>query len=451
MESESKTIVVDIRLRVCGVFLCYGDSENPVHERIRVFTVPTFMKGKSEQVDFSSFLVTLKNAILAGLKAHPEVEEVVLIGLGRTFCLLKDDEILEPFYLVDERANEKLYETSNLQISYRLRYDYSGGEEGRDGSFYRLIASLQKGKLHDATDFLYPIEYLYFLLTGEKAHTRSLARTNGFIDARNNAYSVPLVHGAGIPLKLLPELSRDFTPSALTNPEYTEFFGKPLRIRLGGSRNYSASFLVPSFDDALFIRLGDSPCIGSLIQGVAPEDELRDKGFRFGYANHHPTLERRLRVSNLIYKFFRETKRNYTAFEEAVKASKFEGRIPYLEASFNKAESIVEEVKLYFRSKEKPAPETEADVLRCLYFSFIDFVSSELKKYQETFGVYWGRFILINAESLSPFLQQEMERLLGKDVAFYPLPVEVDGAYVETLRVRQEEAEEEAHRRELEE
>ncbi len=440
-------ILIDMRLHSLSFYLMGMKNDKLSFTRCHSFAVNYRKEGRSEALDIAEFSTNFKAGLALAVREAPNADEIVLIGLGRNYCLMQDDFIIEPFYLTDGRLTPSLIKEIDLQISYPLRYDFSGSEEGKAGSFYRLVAALKKGKLKEATDFLFPIEYLFFKLTGKKVHDTSLARTNGFIDIHNNRYSNALVHGAGIPMRFLPTLSESFTAVEETNDTYTELLGKKMTVRLGGSRNYTANFMIPTLDDTVFVRMGDSPCVGAQVKAPYTAFEMRLDGFRTGYAKGLPTLEKRLRVGNLINHFLNQSKLKAADLEEEVRASRYSNTVSYANGTLSKADNIKTAINDYFEANGLPKPKTNADYLRCLYLSLVEFVYSVIEEYETQLDVRWGNFCLINAESESPYLAELFSRRLGKDTVLSLASCEVKGAYVATI----EEREKEKARREEEE
>ncbi|MBQ4255971.1 MAG: hypothetical protein II721_08335, partial [Bacilli bacterium] len=96
-------ILIDMRLHSLSFYLMGMKNDKLSFTRCHSFAVNYRKEGRSEALDITEFSTNFKAGLALAVRDAPNADEIVLIGLGRNYCLMQDDFIIEPFYLTDGR------------------------------------------------------------------------------------------------------------------------------------------------------------------------------------------------------------------------------------------------------------------------------------------------------------------------------------------------------------
>ena len=381
MKKETRVLAFDFGASSGRAMLCRWDGDSIQMEEIHRFSNDPVEVNGTLYWDVLRLLHEIKQGLLKAKQAGG-FDSIGIDTWGVDFGLLdKDGYLLEnPVHYRDARTQGILEKAFRLLPKERF-YEITGNQFMEFNTVFQLLAlKEQRPALLEQADTLLLMPDLFaYLLTGNKAAEYSAVSTTQLMDARKREWSQEILDALGLPASILPNIVPTGTPAGTLAPKLCEELGlEPVPvIAVAGHDTQSAMAAVPAETAPFaFVSCGTWSLMGTeLMEPVIDEQsfacDITNEG---GYANRASFLKNITGlwlIQESRRQWMREgIQRSYYDMEMLARAEK-----PFLcfidpdDPVFTPAGNIPRRVREFCRKTGQPVPETDGQVIRCIYES----------------------------------------------------------------------------------
>ncbi len=310
---------------------------------------------------------------------------------GVDFALIgSDGHILEcPVHYRDERTSG-MFDYAFMRLNKEQFYKITGNQFMEINTAFQLI-SLVKNRPHilkNASSLIMMPNLFNYLLTGKVQTELSIASTTQLLNMVNKKWSKTVVNALGIPERLLPEIVPAGTSAGLISEDICKELGiSPAEIiSVCGHDTQCAAAAAPTSEkDFIFISCGTWSLFGT----ETNEPVINDKSASLNITNELGYEGKTTFLKNIIglwliqesrRQFKREGKDySYAELERlALQSEPFKCFINPDAPEFVPVGNIPERIREFCRKTNQYIPETEGEIIRCIYESLA-------LKYRQTF------------------------------------------------------------------
>lgn len=377
----------------------------------------------------------LFNEVAEGLKKCKELNRIpASVGIdtwGVDFVLLDEDGKLlgDTVAYRDDRTkgmDAVVYE----KISAAGLYGRNGIQKQLFNSIYQLIAIKQNEpqNLEKAAHFLMIPEYLNYLLTGVMKNEYTNATTTQLVNAETQDWDYELMDMLGIPKKIFGKLNMPKTSVGSLSAEIADRVGFQTEVVLPATHDTgSAVMAVPTTsDDAIYLSSGTWSLMG--IERLIPDCSEKSREHNFtnegGYHYRYRFLKNIMGMW-MMQSLRREFRHAYT-FEELYQLAYigryFTSIVNVNSDDFLAPDSMIKAVQNYCESHGQEKPETECELLYCIYCSLARCYAQTVIEIEEITGKKYDRIHVVGGGCQDKFLNALIATETGKEV--YAGPVE---------------------------
>ncbi len=308
-------------------------------------------------------------------------------------------------------------------------YSRNGIQKQLFNSIYQLMAIKKEtpAALEQADRFLMIPEYLNYLLTGEKKNEYTNATTAQLVNAETQDWDYELMEKLGIPTKIFGELNMPKTVVGPLTDEMAERVGFQTTVVLPATHDTgSAVMAVPTTsDDSIYLSSGTWSLMG--IERLIPDCTEKSRKHNFtnegGYHHRYRYLKNIMGLW-MMQNLRREFRHKYT-FEElyqlAYIARYFTSTVNVNDASFLAPDSMRQAVMDYCEKTGQEIPETEGEVLYCVYHSLANCYAQTVAEIEEVTGRTYDTIHVVGGGCQDKFLNDMMAKATGKKVFAGPI------------------------------
>ncbi len=362
---------------ILGVF---DDGALKMEEIHRFSNDPVLVNG-TFYWDVLRLLHEIKQGILKA-KEKGGFDSIGIDTWGVDFGLLdKDGRLLEnPVHYRDARTRGMI-EESEKYISKKALYEKTGIQFMEFNTVFQLLSlKLQRPALLERADaLLFMPDLLSYFLTGKKVCEYSIATTSQLIDVHTGAWSEEVLSALGLPAHILQPPVPTGTVIGKLSPAVCEELGVPPAdvIAVAGHDTQSAVTAVPTTEkDFAFISCGTWSLFGTepeapIVDDVSAALNFTNEG---GYDRATGFLKNICGLW-LIQESRRQWKRegkdySYADLERfALESAPFRCFINPDDAAFSPPGNLPRRIKEFCEKTGQYVPQTEGEVVRCIYES----------------------------------------------------------------------------------
>lgn len=378
---------------------------------------------------------SLFQEVIEGIKCCKALNRIPRsIGIdtwGVDFVLLdKAEKILGDAVAYRDRRTQGMDEEVYKIISEAQLYSRNGIQKQVFNSIYQLIAiKMQQPKLLlKAQNFLMIPEYLNFLLTGKIKNEYTNATTTQLVNAEKQDWDRDLLEKLGIPAKIFGSLYPPKTVVGDLKKEIQAIVGFNSEVVLPATHDTASAVLaVPANDDdSIYISSGTWSLMG--IERLIPD--CTEKSRQHNFTNEGGYHYRYRYLKNIMglwmMQFIRKEFKHTYSFEELFALAKigtyFTSIVDVNDASFLAPKSMIKAVQDYCENTKQEKPETECEILYCVYNSLAKCYGEVVKEIEEVTGKTYKRIHVVGGGCQDSFLNHLTAKYTGKDV--YAGPIE---------------------------
>ena len=303
-------------------------------------------------------------------------------------------------------------------------YGRNGIQKQLFNSIYQLMAIKKETPVafEKAKRFLMVPEYLNYLLTGVQMNEYTNATTSQLVNAETQDWDYELMRRLGIPTEIFGELQMPKTTVGPLTPAMAERVGFQTTVVLPATHDTgSAVMAVPTTsDDSIYLSSGTWSLMG--IERLIPDCTEASRQHNFtnegGYHHRYRYLKNIMGLW-MMQNLRREFRHKYT-FEElyqlAYIARYFTSTVNVNDASFLAPDSMRQAIKDYCARTEQEVPETEGELLYCVYRSLAKCYAETVVEIETVTGRTYDTIHVVGGGCQDKFLNDLLAKATGKKV-----------------------------------
>lgn len=375
----------------------------------------------------------LFHEVVEGLKKCKELDRIPeSVGIdtwGVDFVLLdKSGNVLGNTVAYRDGRTKGMDEEVYKVIPESELYGRNGIQKQIFNSIYQLMAIKKETPeaLEQADRFLMVPEYLNYRLTGVAMNEYTNATTTQLVNAKTADWDFELLERLGLPTKIFGELNMPKTLVGPLSEEMAERVGFQTDVVLPATHDTgSAVMAVPTnSDDSIYLSSGTWSLMG--IERLIPDctEKSRKHNFTNEGGYHHRYLKNIMGMW-MMQNLRREFKHKYT-FEELYELAHigryFTSTVDVNDEAFLAPDSMIKALQDYCEKTGQEKPETECELLYCVYKSLANCYAETVSEIEEVTGRSYDTIHVVGGGCQDRFLNRLLVETTGKEV--YAGPVE---------------------------
>ena len=353
---------------------------------------------------------------------------------GVDFGLIdKDGYLLEnPIHYRDARTADSIKSVSQ-KIDLRTLYEMSGIQIMSINTIFQMDA-LQRGRpalLQHAEEMLFIPDLLGYFLTGKKYAELSIASTSQFLQPYTKEWNLPLLEKLSVSPRLLPRLIDTGSTIGTIKKEICEELSITPKTLVAVAEHDTASAVaaVPATDENfIFISCGTWSLFGTELSSpsISEQSRMYNLTNEVGYGRTTRFLKN---ISGLwlIQESRRQFKRegksySYAEMEQLARKSRpFACFIDPDAPQFAAQGDIVQRVRQFCKDTGQYVPQTDGEVIRCIYESLAMKYRKVLHEIETCTKRHFSTIHLVGGGTKDGFLCQMTADSTGRVVQAGPI------------------------------
>lgn len=371
------------------------------------------------------------NGLLACKDQGYRPKSISIDTWGVDFVLLdKENEVIGDTVSYRDSRTQGMDKEVYKYICESELYSRNGIQKQIFNSIYQLMAIKvwHPEQLKSAAAFLMIPEYLNYLLTGIKMNEYTNATTTQLVNAKSRDWDTELMQTLGIPTHIFGTLHRPGSVVGRLSSAICERVGFDTTVILPATHDTgSAVMAVPTNDDdSIYLSSGTWSLMG--IERQVPDCSERSRSHNFtnegGYDYRYRYLKNIMGLW-IMQNIRKEFNHAYT-FDElyvlANIANYFSAVIDVNAPDFLAPKSMKQAVQDYCIKTGQDKPETEGELLYCVYHSLAVCYGRTVREIEDVTGKPFSHIYVVGGGCQDRFLNMLLAKETGKEV--YAGPVE---------------------------
>ncbi len=377
----------------------------------------------------------LVQEVINGLKKCHELNRIPSsMGIdtwGVDFVLLdKEGKVLGDTVAYRDSRTQGMDTEVYKVISESELYGRNGIQKQLFNSIYQLMAIKHEHPeyLEQAETFLMVPEYLNYRLTGICKNEYTNATTGQLVNAQTCDWDYGLLQKLGLPTKIFGELNMPKTLVGGFSEDIKTEVGFDTDVVLPATHDTGSAVLaVPATDDDyIYLSSGTWSLMG--IERLIPDCTEASRKLNFtnegGYHYRYRYLKNIMGMW-MMQSLRKEFKHAYS-FEELYTLADigkyFDSVVDVNDSSFLAPESMIGALQAYCEKTGQDKPETECELLYCVYNSLAACYQKTVKEIEDITGRSYSRIHIVGGGCQDKFLNRMLAEKTGKQV--YAGPIE---------------------------
>ncbi len=377
----------------------------------------------------------LVQEVINGLKKCHELNRIpASMGIdtwGVDFVLLdKDGKVLGDTVAYRDSRTQGMDTEVYKVISESELYGRNGIQKQLFNSIYQLMAIKHEHPeyLEQAETFLMVPEYLNYRLTGICKNEYTNATTGQLVNAQTCDWDYGLLQKLGLPTKIFGELNMPKTLVGGFSEDIKTEVGFDTDVVLPATHDTGSAVLaVPATDDDyIYLSSGTWSLMG--IERLIPDCTEASRKLNFtnegGYHYRYRYLKNIMGMW-MMQSLRKEFKHAYS-FEELYTLADigkyFDSVVDVNDSSFLAPESMIGALQAYCEKTGQDKPETECELLYCVYNSLAACYQKTVKEIEDITGRSYSRIHIVGGGCQDKFLNRMLAEKTGKQI--YAGPIE---------------------------
>lgn len=327
-----------------------------------------------------------------------------------------------------EGMDEEVYKI----IPEKELYARNGIQKQIFNTIYQLM-SVKKNQpqaLNNAEHFLMIPEYLNYLLTGVMKNEYTNATTTQLVNAQTRDWDWELIEKLGFPKKIFGKINMPKTSVGPLSQKIADLVGFQTEVVLPATHDTgSAVMAVPvtsDEEDSIYLSSGTWSLMG--IERLIPDCTENSRKHNFtnegGYHYRYRYLKNIMGMW-MMQNLRREFKHKYSfdeLYQLAYIGRYFTSTVDVNDESFLAPESMIKAIQNYCEATGQEKPETECELLYCIYKSLANCYAQTVAEIEEVTGKTYDTIHVVGGGCQDKFLDALMAQTTGKEV--YAGPIE---------------------------
>lgn len=403
---------------------------------IKLEEIYRFPNGVTERNGHLTWdLDELFSQILNGLRRCKDLGKIsVSMGIDTwavDYVLLdKQDKILGDSYAYRDSRTAGMDDEVFKVVSQEELYARTGIQHLIFNTVFQLYADKMQHPedLASAARFLMIPEYLNFLLTGEKLNEYTNATSTSLVNLQTGTWDTEIMQRLGIPQEFFGTLNMPGTKVGRLLPKIAQEVGFDLDVVLPATHDTGSAVMAKpdNDDDSMYLSSGTWSLIG--MERLVPRS---DEAARRSNFTNEGGYDKRFRfLKNIMGLWMMQNVRrefaNKHTFEEqyelAASAASFPSVVDVNDEMFLAPKSMIEAVREYCRKTSQQVPQSDAEILWCIYHSLAKSYRERVSELETLEGRTLGSLHIIGGGCQDRMLNALTAAALNKEV--YAGPVE---------------------------
>ncbi len=398
-----------------------------------VYRFPNGVKERGGHLTWD--LQELASQIIRGMQRCAEIGKIpASMGIdtwGVDYVLLDaDDKLVGDSYAYRDSRTSGMDSLVFAQVPQEEIYRRTGIQHLIFNTIFQLYADLiqQPENLARARSFLMVPDYLNFLLTGRKLNEYTNATTTSLVNLQTGSWDVELLQRLGLPAEIFSDLSMPGTSVGALLPEIAGQVGFNLEVVLPATHDTGSAVMAKpgNDDDSMYLSSGTWSLIGMELKTPRADEAARRSNFTHegGYDKRYRFLKNIMGLW-MMQNVRREFNNKYSfaeQYEQARSAIAFPSRVDVNDEMFLAPPSMVEAVREYCRRSGQQVPQTDGELLSCIYHSLAQCYRERVEELEALAGRPLGALHIIGGGCQDQLLNALTAAALGRPV--YAGPVE---------------------------
>lgn len=398
-----------------------------------VYRFPNGVKERGGHLTWD--LNELSAQIIKGMQRCAEIGKIPSsMGIdtwGVDYVLLdENDQILGDSYAYRDSRTAGMDSLVFARVPQAELYQRTGIQHLIFNTIFQLYADKmqQPQNLARARTFLMVPDYLHFLLTGRKLNEYTNATTTSLVNLKSGTWDVELLQRLGLPDEIFSELNMPGTRVGPLLPEIADKVGYNLEVVLPATHDTGSAVMAKpgNDDDSMYLSSGTWSLIGMELKTPQADEAARRSNFTHegGYDKRYRFLKNIMGLW-MMQNVRREFNNKYSfagQYEQARSALTFPSRVDVNDEMFLAPRSMVEAVREYCRKTGQQVPETDGELLACIYLSLAQCYRERVDELQALSGRKLGALHIIGGGCQDQLLNALTAAALKRPV--YAGPVE---------------------------
>lgn len=425
---ERKYLAFDFGASSGRAYIGAFDGEKIFIEEIHRFSNDPVIMGKTMYWDILRLFHEIKLSLIKA-KKFGEIRSIGIDTWGVDFGLIRNNGALvdNPVHYRDSRTVGML-EKAFKKINKSEFYSITGNQFMEINTAFQLLSLIENDRvqLERAQTMLLMPDLFNYLLTNEKKCEMSIASTTQLFDQKKKCWSEKVVKALGIKEEILPEI----IPSGSIVGEITDELCQELDIKkikvvaVCGHDTQDAMLSVPaSEEDFIFISCGTWSLFGTELS----EPLMSDKAYELNVTNETGFGGRISFLKNIIglwliqesKRAFHKQGKDYSFADMERMARQADGFKCFIDPDdplFTPAGNIPERVRRYCIKTNQYVPQSDGEVIRCIYESLAYKYKSSFEEIKLCTGKDYNRIYIVGGGVKDSFLCQLTADSCGREV-----------------------------------
>ncbi len=409
------------------------DGEKITLEEVHRFPNDPVILGGTMYWDFLRLFHEIKQSLIKA-KSFGGISSIGIDTWGVDFGLIDAQGKLidNPVHYRDSRTEGMLSETLTMIPAEEL-YMVTGNQFMEINTAFQLL-SLSRNRpdiLERADKLLLMPDLFTFFLTGEKATEQSIASTTQLYDQKKGGWAYTIAEKLGVKPSLFTNIVPSGSNRGTLSPEIRKELSLPEInvVSVCSHDTQSAMAAVPAAEkDYLFLSCGTWSLLGTeLDEPVLGRDALKlGLSNEIGYGGKVSFLKNIIGLW-LLQESRRQWQRegkNYSFAEMEAMAREEKPFACFIDPDapvFTPAGNIPERIKAYCSETGQYMPQSDAEVIRCIYDSLSFKYASAISELQACTGKYYEKLYMIGGGARDKLLAQLTANACGIRVCTGPV------------------------------
>lgn len=416
MRAERSVLAFDYGASGGRAMLCRYDGEKMALSEVHRFSNDPVSRDGTLYWNLDALFAEMCAGIEKA-RAAGGFESIGVDTWGVDFGLLGPDGALldPPVHYRDARTNGLSDEVCKL-LGERALYEATGTQRMDINTLFQLYAlKKQRPAFLAQANCLLPMPDLFaWLLTGERHAELTIASTTQMLNLGSRTWNTPLLEKLGLPTNLLPPLVAPGTRVGTLKKELCEKLGVPAVpvVAVASHDTASAVLAVPAREhDFIFISCGTWSLFGT----ERGEPVVNETSLACNLTNELGFGGKVTFLKNIIglwliqetRRQFRREGREYTYAQMETMARKSRPFLCFIDPDapeFVPAGDIPGRIREFCRRTGQEVPQTDGEIVRCIYESLAFKYRSALEQVEACTGIGYNAIYLVGGGTKDGFL-----------------------------------------------
>lgn len=362
---------------------------------------------------------TLLEKIKRSLQMASQEVEILSIGIdtwGVDFGLLDDvgDLIDLPVHYRDQRTIGMVEEVNKI-CSNETLYQLTGNQIMNINTLFQLVYLQQNDQLENVSTMLLMPDLFNYYITGIKKTEETIASTTQLFDPFKKQWNDQVIAKLGLPKTIFTEIAPPGTILGKIKEELARELNIPQIsvVNICSHDTASAVVSVPNQEDFLFISCGTWALVGTELD----EPIINEKSYQYNLTNESGFNKTTRFLKNITGMWIlQELKKELTrkgkdySYDEiteiAMQAKPFKCFIDTDHSSFQQPGNMIERIQDYARKTNQEIPETDGELVRCIYESLAFKFRYTIEEILDCVGKSYNKINIVGGGSRAEILCQ---------------------------------------------